>query len=140
MTFDEYKKNLIALTKASGKPDVVAKRYTELAGMQVLSPLQKKELVAIEKAIRAKWRLEGATEKARSLIGKANSEDRKAVDHAKILIGLAAIQLAENNPDLKVRLSALACAMTSAKADVINALLEKKRVDRGGPVCLDRIC
>lgn len=130
MTFEEYKKNLIALTKASAKPDVVPKRYAELSTMGALSTLQEKELSAIEKAIRAKWRLEQANEKARSLIGKATSEDRKAVDHAKILIGLAAIQLAENNPELKAELSHLACAMTSAKHHVINTLLENDGKNR----------
>lgn len=129
MTFEEYKKNLIVLTMASSKPDVVAKRYTDLTAIEELSPLQKKELSAIEKAIRAKWRLDQANQAARSLIGKATSEDRKAVDHAKILIGLAAIKLAEDNPDMKASLANLAGAMTSAKPKVIKTLLEGKTVD-----------
>ena len=126
-TYTEYIKREIALGIASkNNKDKVKARFIELHVLTDRDKIQQVEYTTLENAMRLRFKSEQADQKAKNLLGKAESESRKIDSHAKILIGLAAIELARTHPDLNKRLLSSACAITSAPIGIIQTLL---RVD-----------
>lgn len=125
VTYAEYIKKEIAIGMATkNNKDKVKTRFIELYALTDKNKAQEAEYNTVANAMLLRFRSEQADQKARGLLGKAESESRKNDAHAKILIGLAAIELAQSNTELNKRLLALACAMTSAPTEVIHALLK----------------
>lgn len=125
ITYAEHIKNevsLLAATKSS--KDKIKMRFIELDSLAEKDKIQQAEYATLENAMRLRFRSEQADQKAERLLGKAESESRKQDAHAKILIGLAAIKLAQSDVELNKNLVSYACAMTSAPAKTIRSLLD----------------
>lgn len=125
ITYAEYLKREVALGAATkNNTDKVKARFIELQILREKNKMQQLEYNTLENAMKLRFRSEQANQKAKNLLGKAESESRKIDTHAKILIGLAAIEVSKTDQKLNEDLLSRACSMTSAPIDVITMLLD----------------
>lgn len=123
MTFQQHLANKLKLTAATSKPDKLDARLLVLHNLEKRDEAQQREYEVLLKAARAKFKAAELERKAKASLEKRDEADRKADAHAKILIGVAAIELAKKTPKLRDLLAPMAGAMPSARKDLINKLL-----------------
>lgn len=123
MTFDQYLTNRLKLAAASPNPDKIDARLLVLHQLEKRDDSQQREYEVLLKAARAKFKAAELERRARASIEKRDDAFRRADTHAKILIGMAAIELAKKTPKLRDLLSQMAGAMPSARKEMITQLL-----------------
>lgn len=123
MTFDEYLANRLKLAGAAASPDKIDARLLELHRLEKRDGGQQRDYEVLLKATRAKFKAAELERKAKASLEKKEESDRKSDAHAKILIGMAAIELSKQNPGMKKLLARMAGAMPSARKDLIDCLL-----------------
>lgn len=101
-------------------------RFFELddIGIDIRDRTQRVEHEVLERALRARWKMQEADAKAKNLVGKIEAENRRVDSHAKILLGVAAIRLARVNVKLREDLLTLALEMPSANKEYIKTLFD----------------
>jgi hypothetical protein len=123
MSFEKYVEGRVKLVKAQAKPDKIEGRFAQLHEMENRTTTQECEYKPLLAAMRARYKMELAEQKARKELGRREDADRKADSHAKILIGIAAIQIAKNDPALAAQIEQLASGMQSANRPLIREML-----------------
>jgi hypothetical protein len=126
MTFEEFlkiEKKLAVVGRGKGK---LEQRFFELddIGIDIRDRTQRVEHEVLERALRARWKMQEADAKAKNLVGKIEAENRRVDAHAKILLGVAAIRLARVNVKLREDLLTLALEMPSANKEYIKTLFD----------------
>ncbi len=126
-TYTQFLENEAKLAQAYRTPNVLAQRFFELHALPEAERdrTDQVEYEALDKAMRTRWRALEADKKAKKLVAKAEAARRKTDAHAKILLGIAAIELAYQDSDLRSRLLTLAAAMPSANKEYLAVLLNK---------------
>jgi hypothetical protein len=125
ISYATFLANQAELVHSSKNPDLLTKRFFILHAIpeEQRDNLDHIEYKALQKVMKTRWRAQQEDEKTRKLIGKHEADHRKKVIHAKILLGLAAIDLAEQDDDLRRSLFARACALPSANIQYVKELL-----------------
>jgi hypothetical protein len=123
MSFDQYLQNRLKLAEASGKPDKIDARLVALHKVEQRDKTQQDEYDKLIKAAKARFKAGELERKAKASLDKRDEANRKADSHAKILIGVAAIELAKRHQPLQKLLVQMAGAMPSARKELINQLL-----------------
>lgn len=125
ISYVNFLANQAELAHSNKNPDLLTKRFFILHAIpeEQRDNLDHIEYKALQKVMKTRWRAQQADEKARKLIGKNEADHRRKLIHAKILLGLAAIDLAEQDDDLRRSLLAKACALPSANTQYVETLL-----------------
>jgi hypothetical protein len=131
MTFEEFlniEKKLTVAGRGKGK---LEQRFFELGdiGIDIRDRIQRVEHEVLERALRARWKMQEADAKAKNLVGKIEAENRRVDAHAKILLGVAAIRLARVNVALREDLLTLALEMPSANKEYIETLFDVRNLN-----------
>lgn len=126
-TYTQFLENEAKLTQASRAPTLLAQRFFQLHAIPEAERDQpnRVEYEILDKAMRARWRALEADMKAKKLVATIEANNRKANVHAKVLLGIAAIELAHKDTDLRTKLLSLAGGMPSANKDYLAALLNR---------------
>lgn len=123
MTFDQYLTNRLKLAGAQERPDKIDARLRVLHALTQRDDAQQKEYEVLIKATRARFKAAELERKAKASLEKRDDEAHKADTHTKILIGVAAIEIARKNDALRNLLLAKTEKMPSARVDLIKQLL-----------------
>lgn len=123
MTFDQYLQHRLKLAGAQERPDRIEARLLVLTKLPKRDAAQEKEYAVLVKAARAKFKAQELERKAKASLEKRDDEARKADTHTKILIGVAAIEIARKNDALRNLLLAKTEKMPSARVELIKQLL-----------------
>lgn len=124
-TYKQFLESEATLAQASKNPNSLTKRFFELHGLPEAErgPIDRVEYETLTKVMRARWRALEADKKAKKLVARIEADHRKVDIHAKILLGIAAIELAQHDSDLQKRLLILAGGMPSANKEYLTFLL-----------------
>jgi hypothetical protein len=126
-TYAQFLQNEAKLALASKTSNVLVQRFLQLDAIPEgnRDRIDWAEFETLTKAMRARWRASEADKKAKKLVAKIEADNRKVDVHAKILLGIAAIELARQDIQLRTKLLTLAGAMPSADNDYLAILLDE---------------
>lgn len=124
-TYEQFLQNELKLASVAKIPNAVTQRFIHLRAISQdkRDRIDQVEFEALEKVFRAKWRAQTADAKAKILLDKIEVINRRADTRAKILIGVAALQLARQDPKLGHDLLTLSSGMPSADRKILQRLL-----------------
>lgn len=116
-TYQQFLENEYKLFSVAKNPNPVTQRFFQLRKIPASERdrLDQAEYETLEKVFRARWRAQTADAKAKTLLNRIEADTRKADTHAKILVGVAALQLARH--DLKLREDLLTLSRNMPSAD-----------------------
>lgn len=126
MNFNEFLKIEKNLAFSVRGQSTLGRRFFEIENIAEdrRDRIQQLEYEVLEKALRAKWKMQMADAKAKTLVGKIEAEGRKNDAHAKILVGIAALRLAKVDVDLRASLFLMASEMSAANKYYLKKLFE----------------